>query len=341
MMKLTFVKEETPKFDLQDLLKASAEILGSGCFGASYKAALLTADGREENVMVVKRFRQMNNVGREEFQEHMKRLGRLSHPNLLPLVAYYYRNEEKLLVSEYVSRGSLALHLHSNGGKVAANKGAKHQQHLDWPMRLKVVKGVARGLVYLYNSLPSLIAPHGHLKSSNVLLNDSYEPLLHDYGLTPVINQEISQDLMVAYKSPEYLQHTRITKKTDVWSLGILILEILTGRFPSNFLQPSSSASSNQDQDLATWVRSVGLSNQVFDKEMKAPGTHYDNDIINLLNIALACCEPDVDKRLDINEAADKIEEMKEPDDDFFSLCASEADFRSTRALSDDFSAPK
>lgn len=107
-MKLSFLREETHHFDLTDLLKASAEILGSGCFGSSYKAALTTG-----TVMVVKRFRQMNNVGKEEFQEHMRRLGRLTHPNLLPLVAYYYRKEEKLIVTEFVSKGSLAVHLHS------------------------------------------------------------------------------------------------------------------------------------------------------------------------------------------------------------------------------------
>jgi hypothetical protein len=63
-------------------------------------------------MMVVKRFKQMNNVGKEEFQEHMRRLGRLKHSNLLPLVAYYYRKEEKLLITDFVEKGSLAVHLH-------------------------------------------------------------------------------------------------------------------------------------------------------------------------------------------------------------------------------------
>lgn len=104
---LTFLRDDRQRFDLGDLLKASAEILGSGVFGASYKAALCVGA-----VMVVKRFRQMNNVGKEDFQEHMRRLGRLRHPNLLPLVAFYYRKEEKLLVSDYVDNVSLAVYLH-------------------------------------------------------------------------------------------------------------------------------------------------------------------------------------------------------------------------------------
>lgn len=106
-MKLCFVRDDRERFDLQELLKASAEILGSGCFSSSYKASLLNGPS-----IVVKRFKQMNNVGKEEFQEHMRRIGRLSHPNLLPLVAYYYRKEEKLLVTDYIQNGSLAVRLH-------------------------------------------------------------------------------------------------------------------------------------------------------------------------------------------------------------------------------------
>lgn len=104
---LTFVGKNTGGFDLQDLLRASAEVLGSGSFGSTYKAMILNGPD-----VVVKRFRHMNNVGKQEFFEHMKRLGSLTHPNLLPLVAFYYKKEEKFLVYEYGENGSLASHLH-------------------------------------------------------------------------------------------------------------------------------------------------------------------------------------------------------------------------------------
>lgn len=320
-MKLSFVRDDIEKFDLQDLLKASAEILGSGCFGSSYKAALVTGQ-----MMVVKRFKRMNNVGREEFQEHMRRLGRLRHPNLLPLVAYYYRKEEKLLVTDYVEKGSLAVHLHGHQ--------ALGQPSLNWPTRLKIIKGVAKGLEYLYKELPSLIAPHGHIKSSNVLLNESYEPLLTEYGLIPVINQESAQELMVGYKSPEYLQHGRITKKTDVWELGILILEMLTGKFPANFLQQAKGS----EEDLAGWVVSQELTNDVFDNEIGAT-KNSEGEMLKLLKIGLGCCEGDVEKRLNLKEAVQRIVEVKDRDgdEDFYSSCASEAEMKST-GLSDQFS---
>ncbi|XP_028770230.1 pollen receptor-like kinase 1 [Neltuma alba] len=320
-MKLCFVRKDRERFDLQDLLRASAEILGSGSFSSSYKAALLN-----DSMMVVKRFKQMNNVGKEEFQEHMRRIGRLDHPNLLPLVAYYYRKEEKLLVTDYVQNGSLALRLH--GPQDVGKAG------LDWPTRLKIVKGITKGLEYLYKELPSLVAPHGHLKSSNVLLTQSYEPLLTDYGLVPVMNQELAQDMMVIYRSPEYSQEGQITKKSDIWSLGVLILEIMSGRF----------AGKGGEMDLVSWVKCVepeDWSSEVLDKEMG--GTrNSEGEMVKLLRIALCCCEDDVNKRLSLKEVVEKIQEVREKDhdDDFYSSYASEAEVGSSTAMSDEINFP-
>ncbi|KAL8166867.1 hypothetical protein V2J09_008366 [Rumex salicifolius] len=298
--KLCFLKNERDKFEMQDLLKASAEVLGSGSFGSSYKAALPAGPS-----MVVKRFRQMNNVGKDEFQDHMKRLGRLRHQNLLPIVAYFHKRDEKLLISEYVENGSLASHLHSNR--------TPGQAGLSWPIRLKIVKGVARGLAYLYRELSQLPLPHGHLKSSNVLLDDSFEPLLCDYSLSPVINREHAEQVMVAYKSPEFTIHNFTTKKTDVWCLGILILEILTGKFPANYLKHGKGAS----DDLATWVSSVVKGEwegeAVFDVEMG--GTrNAQGEMMKLLKVGMWCCEWNEEKRWSLREAVQKIEELKERD---------------------------
>lgn len=105
---LQFVRKDRERFELEDLLRASAEVLGSGSFGSTYKAILLNGP-----TMVVKRIKNVSYVGKKEFHEHMRRLGRLSHPNLLPIVAFYFKKEEKLLVSDYVPNGSLASYLHS------------------------------------------------------------------------------------------------------------------------------------------------------------------------------------------------------------------------------------
>ncbi|KAF5726835.1 leucine-rich repeat transmembrane protein kinase [Tripterygium wilfordii] len=322
--KLSFVRDDIERFDLQDLLRASAEVLGSGMFGSSYKAVIMSGQA-----LVAKRYKQMNNVGRGEFHEHMRRLGRLRHPNLQPLAAYYYRKEEKLLVSEFVENGSLASLLHGNR--------RLDKPGLDWQTRLKIVKGVARGLDYLYKELP-IVVPHGHLKSSNVLIDDLYEPLLTDYALRPVINPEHAHTIMIAYKSPEYAREGRTSGKTDIWSLGILILEILTGKYPENYLTQFYDSNA----DLATWVNTMvkeKRTSEVFDKEMI--GTKNSKaEMINLLKIGLCCCEEDVDRRLGIRQAVEKINEIKvggDADEDLISS-VSEGYAWSSRGTEDDFS---
>ncbi|KAJ6732100.1 LEUCINE-RICH REPEAT RECEPTOR-LIKE PROTEIN KINASE PXC1 [Salix purpurea] len=218
---------------------------GDGKKEAQSSIRLVMAVLLDGPAMVVKRFRHMSSGGKEEFHEHMRKLGALSHPNLLPLVAYYYRKEDKLLISDFIENGSLASRLH---GKRSPGK-----PWIDWPTRLRIIKGVAKGLAYLYKEFPTLALPHGHLKSSNVLLDDTFDPLLTDYALVPVVNKDHSQRFMVAYKSPECSRSDRPNRKTDVWSLGILILEILTGKFPENYLTVGKGG----DADLATWVNSA------------------------------------------------------------------------------------
>ncbi|CAA0821365.1 Probable LRR receptor-like serine/threonine-protein kinase [Striga hermonthica] len=318
--KLYFVRGDRERFSLDELLKAPAEILGSGSFGSSYKATL--SGGRS---YVVRRFRQMGNAGKDEFYGHMRRLGRLSHRNLVPVVGFYYRKEDKLLIADFVENGSLASHLHG--------KRTPNQPGLDWPTRLKIIKGIARGLSYLYNELPHLTLPHGHLKSSNILLDPTYEPLLSDYSLAPLINKDHAHHFMVAHKSPESMQLDLVTRKTDVWSLGILILELLTGRFPANYLKRGRGPSS----DLATWVDSVlreDWSGEVFDRGMMGNlgRSNSEGQMVKLLKIGMCCCEWDVEKRWDLREAVERIEELKEidgvdDDDDDYYFCYYPSDY--------------
>ena len=193
-------------------------------------------------------------------------------------------------------------------------------------------------MAYLYKEFPSLTLPHGHLKSSNVLLDQNFEPLLADYALVPVIDKEHAQQFMAAYKSPEFTQHDRTTKKTDVWSLGILILEMLTGKFPANYLKQGKGGNA----DLAAWVNLVvreEWTGEVFDKEMKRT-KNGEGEMLKLLKIGMCCCEWNVERRWDLTVAVKKIEELKERDsDEDYSSYASEGEMYSSRAMTDeDFS---
>lgn len=141
--------------------------------------------------------------------------------------------------------------------------------------------------------------PHGHLKSSNVLLDSNYQPLVADYALAPVMDKGHAEQLMAAYKSPESTNEG-VTRKTDVWSLGILILELLTGQFPASYLKQGRGPSS----DLATWVGSVVGEEWTADV--------LDRDMLGLMKIGMCCCEWDVERRWDLREAVERIRELGE-----------------------------
>lgn len=168
---------------------------------------------------------------------------------------------------------------------------------------------MVKGLVYLHSEIHNPVLPYGHLKSSNVLLGKSFDPLLTDYTLRPVINPESAHKFMVAYKSPEFARTGSISKRSDVWSLGILILEVLTGKFPEDFLL----AQYDSDTSLSTWVNQMVKEKrltEVFDKEM-VEVKHSKGEMINLLKIGLSCCEEDAETRISLKDAAEKIEEIK------------------------------
>ncbi|KAL0333626.1 UNVERIFIED_CONTAM: Pollen receptor-like kinase [Sesamum angustifolium] len=329
-VKLTFLREGGEQFDLPDLLKASAEVLGSGIFGSTYKAGLPSG-----KMMVVKRFKHMNGISKEEFNEHMRRLGRLSHQNVLPVVAFYYRKEEKLLVAEFADNLSLATQLHGLNRLGQAISKASSAGLADPPEHRE--RNSQRPAIPLQRA-PQPDGTHGHLKSSNVLLDGSFKPFLTDYALIPIVNQAYAQENMISYKAPEFKETRKINKKTDIWSFGVLILEILTGRFPA--LQQSSGT----EADLVAWVEAAlkkeggEEGGPVFDADMTGTNNAH-GEMMKLLKIGLNCCQADMEMRPEIKEVVEKIDEIKEKDvdDDFYSSYTSDGDMRSSRGLSDDF----
>lgn len=134
---------------------------------------------------------------------------------------------------------------------------------------------------------------------------------------------------MAAYKSPEFNQSDHTTTKSDVWCLGILILELLTGKFPANYLRPGKRGNS----DLATWVNAVVREEwtaEVFDKDMKDT-KNGEGEMLKLLKIGMSCCETSVEGRWDWREAVGQIEELKERDEDIDSSFATDGDIYSSR----------
>ncbi|KAG4937912.1 hypothetical protein JHK85_044636 [Glycine max] len=285
---LVMVNNEKGVFGMPDLMRAAAEVLGNGSFGSSYKAVL--ANGV---AVVVKRTREMNVLEKDDFDAEMRKLTMLKHWNILTPLAYHFRKDEKLVISEYVPRGS--------------DRGASHVE-LDWPARLKIVRGIAQGMHYLYTVLGSSDLPHGNLKSSNVLLGPDNEPMLVDYGFSHMVNPSTIAQTLFAYKAPEAAQQGQVSRSCDVYCLGVVIIEILTGRFPSQYLSNGKGGA-----DVVQWVEtaiSEGRESEVLDPEI-AGSRNWLGEMEQLLHIGAACTESNPQWRLDMAEAVRRIMEIK------------------------------
>ncbi|CAA7041745.1 unnamed protein product [Microthlaspi erraticum] len=292
---IIMVNSEKGSFGLPDLMKAAAEVLGNGSLGSAYKAVM--ANGLS---VVVKRIRDMNKLAREAFDVELQRFGKLRHPNVLTPLAYHYRREEKLVVSEYMPKSSLLYVLHGD-------RGIYHSE-LTWPTRLKIIQGVARGMQFLHEEFPSYELPHGNLKSSNVLLSESYEPLISDYAFLPLLQPSNAAQALFAYKCPEYVQNQQVSQKSDVYCLGIILLEVMTGKFPSQYLSNGKGGT-----DIVEWVQtsiSQHKEEELIDPEI-ASNTESLQQMVELVRIGATCIASNPDDRESMKETVRRIERIK------------------------------
>ncbi|CAM0873991.1 unnamed protein product [Alopecurus aequalis] len=310
------MSKSSGEFGMQDMMKASAEVLGNGTLGSAYKAAM-----RNGITVAVKRMRDMNRVGREEFENHIRTLGELRHPNVLSPLGYHYRKEEKLIVSEFMPCGSLLYVLH---GDQSPNRVI-----LDWLARLRIALGVARGMAYLHEKLgipamrfvsmdgadfdaPPPPPPHGNLKSGNILLDAELEPRIVDYGFFPLVNPPQLAQSMFAFRSPEaaaaqaqHQQRVPVSARSDVYCFGVVLLELVTGRFPSQYLLNARGGT-----DVVNWAAAAvteGSEREILDPVIAAAG---GASAVQLVRIAVECTEAAPENRPNMAEAARMVEEV-------------------------------
>ncbi|GER34863.1 leucine-rich repeat protein kinase family protein [Striga asiatica] len=287
---LVFLGKLGWKFDLDDLLKASAEVLGKGTFGTAYKAVM-------ENglTVVVKRLRDVS-MGEKEFKEKMEEIGRIDHENLVPLRAYHYTWDEKLLVYDHLPMGSLSALLHGN-------KGASRTP-LNWETRAAIALGASRGIAHLHSQGPTI--SHGNIKSSNVLLTNSYEARVSDFGLAQLSGPAASPNRVAGYRAPEVTDPRKVSQRADVYSFGVLLLELLTGK------APTQSVANEDGVDLPRWVQSVVREEwtaEVFDLELLRYQS-VEEDMVQLLQLAVDCTAQYPDRRPHMAEVVSRIEEI-------------------------------
>ncbi|RVX16857.1 Receptor-like serine/threonine-protein kinase ALE2 [Vitis vinifera] len=276
-------------FSLNDIERATdnfdaSRVLGEGGFGLVYRGIL--DDGVEVAVKVLKRDDQQ---GGREFLAEVEMLSRLHHRNLVKLIGICTEEHTRCLVYELVPNGSVESHLHGVD---------KEASPLDWGARMKIALGAARGLAYLHeDSSPRVI--HRDFKSSNILLEHDFTPKVSDFGLARTAldegNKHISTRVMgtFGYLAPEYAMTGHLLVKSDVYSYGVVLLELLTGRKPVDLSQPPGQ------ENLVAWARPLLTTKEgletIIDPALKS-SSPFDS-AAKVAAIASMCVQPEVSHR--------------------------------------------
>ncbi|BFI32238.1 hypothetical protein MPTK2_4g04040 [Marchantia polymorpha subsp. ruderalis] len=296
-------KEVVKKIEMLD----ETDIIGSGGFGTVHR--LVMDDGSWFAVKKISK----NGFGSDRlFERELEILGSFKHRNLVNLRGYCNSPTSKLLIYDYLPYGSLDEFLHER---------EPHETPLNWTARLGIAIGAARALAYLHHDCcPRII--HRDIKSSNILLDDNLEPHVSDFGLAKLLDGDKSHVTTIVagtfgYLAPEYMYSGRATEKGDVYSYGVVLLELLSGRRPTDLCFVEKGL------NVVGWVGSCIRENRhkdIFDT--KCPGALKES-MENVLQIAIMCIAADPDSRPTMEQVVQMLES------DTFSPCPSDLEYDS------------
>ncbi|KAJ4981456.1 hypothetical protein NE237_032293 [Protea cynaroides] len=283
----TIKSAESLQFDFNTVLLATNNFaddnkIGEGGFGVVFKGKLLT--GQE---IAVKRLSRNSGQGAKEFKNEVVLVAMLQHRNLVRLLGFCLEGEEKILIYEFVHNKSLDYFLFDPEQSV----------ELDWQRRYKIIGGIARGLLYLHEDSRLRII-HRDLKASNVLLDGEMNPKISDFGMARIFGVDQTQantNRIVGtygYMSPEYAMHGQFSVKSDVFSFGVLVLEIISGKKNSSFYQTDFA----EDLISHVWRHwNAGTGFELVDPIMRENSSR--SEVMRSIHIALLCVQEDVADR--------------------------------------------
>ncbi|KAL5559094.1 hypothetical protein UlMin_035305 [Ulmus minor] len=292
------------EFTYSELRKATRgfrEEIGRGSGGIVYKGVL-----PDNRVAAIKRLGEANLRGEGEFLAEVSTIGRLNHMNLIEMWGYCAEGKHRLLVYEFLEHGSLADNLSSNA--------------LDWDKRFAIAVGTAKGLAYLHEECLEWVL-HCDVKPQNILLDSKYQPKVADFGLSKLFNRDEVNNSNFSkirgtrgYMAPEWVYNLPITSKVDVYSYGIVALEIVTGKKPTS-VQVFDGGRTAEDGRLVTWVREkMNGTRESWIEEITDPVLEgkFDKAKTELLvKVALQCVEEDKEARPDMRQVVEMLEEER------------------------------
>ncbi|XP_048236080.1 receptor-like cytoplasmic kinase 176 [Ricinus communis] len=283
-------------------------VLGEGGFGSVFKGWIdeqsLTATKPGSGVVIaVKRLNQEGFQGHREWLAEINYLGQLQHPNLVKLIGYCFEDDHRLLVYEFMPRGSMENHLFRRGS---------HFQPLSWNIRMKVALGAAKGLAFLHDDDAKVI--YRDFKTSNILLDSKYNAKLSDFGLArdgPTGDKShVSTRVMgtYGYAAPEYLATGHLTAKSDVYSFGVVLLEMLSGRRAIDKNRPTGQ------HNLVEWAKPY-LTNKrrvlhVLDTRIE--GQYSLSRAQKVASLTVQCLDVEPKFRPSMDEVVQALEQLQE-----------------------------
>lgn len=308
-------KIELTFFSLDTILTATANFssankLGQGGFGPVYKGQLPNG-----LVVAVKRLSKNSGQGISEFENEALLIAKLQHKNLVRLVGCCIEDEEKMLIYEYMSNKSLDYFIFDETRKLL----------LDWPKRHQITVGIARGIMYLHQD-SRLKVIHRDLKASNILLDNEMNPKISDFGTARIFGGNQSQGNTsnivgtYGYMSPEYGLYGLFSEKSDVFSFGVLILEIISGRKNTELFDDSSTS----NLITFTWEHwKNGKAEDIIDTSIREDSFSTSSEVVRCVQLGLLCVQDNVKDRptmTDVVYMLSNASDLPSPKQTFFAV---------------------
>ncbi|CAL5205604.1 unnamed protein product [Lathyrus oleraceus] len=272
---------------------SDGNVIGEGGYGIVYRGIL-----QDGSVVAVKNL--LNNKGQaeKEFKVEVEAIGKVRHKNLVGLVGYCAEGAQRMLVYEYVDNGNLEQWLHGDVGPISP---------LTWDIRMKIAVGTAKGLAYLHEGLEPKVV-HRDVKSSNILLDKKWNARVSDFGLAKLLGSGksyVTTRVMgtFGYVSPEYASTGMLNESSDVYSFGILLMELITGRSPIDYSRPPA------EMNLVDWFKGMVASRR--GDELLDPLIEIQpspRSLKRALLVCLRCIDLDANKRPKMGQIVHMLE---------------------------------